>query len=365
MSTVEQVPQQILNRTELLYKTGPKRQTTIELREFLRRLDTTKDKEAYISYTVGHALLQLRSADQKAYNSQYSRQDLVEGLGAIDHPEAQLVVIESLRDPAPNVVQAAQKVLMDPPKGYIHPEALQQLLDHEDPKVKEFGIRIIEDNPKGGITRNGDLVPGVLGTVNNMITLPSLRSERRGAILASLLHERTNGKMPEAEVVYAEDILWNYMRKRIDRLSEPNTFSELVTYISALNETSARTTANIDSLPLELPEQLKKDPEELEALMRLRPKGGKMQPRQIVIEYKSLVALTKERAREKLSTHVAQIKAQEEKRQQQLQAQTEEINRQRQLELQITQERQAQIRSQQRLFELALVQRAHQWFPHL
>lgn len=360
MSAIERGPQQIINRTELLHQNGPNRQTTLEIRNLLRRPEITQGAEADISAMAGKALADLRM--HTGIRSEYGREDIVEGLGAIDHPAAQLVVAESFitessPDGSPIVAKKAERILLNTKR--IYPETLGKLLVH-DAGVKELGLRIVEHNQEAGIMPDGNVDPIVVQVLEHMMT-PSSGTERRGAILASLLYERTNGDIPYTVSEPAEDFLIDDLDIRIGKLKETNTFAEHVAGIVAANEAAARTAANIQELALDLPPQLKDEPEELKALVRL----GNIFPGGTVERYKSLVALLKERTRENLSNRVAQIKAQEEIRQKQFQAQVDETNKLRQLELQEAQERQAQVRREQRTAELELVRKARQWFPHL
>lgn len=373
MSTTEQGPQQIFNKAELLYETGPKRQTTLEIRDLLRTPDTTRDVETAISIvaTAEEALTYLRVAYPKKIGSVYGRMDILQGLGSIDHPSAQLVVAknfiaESSLDGSPVVAKTAEGILLDP-KRYIHPEALTELLDHEDPRFKELGLQIVEHNPRGGITKDGNVVPSVMQVLHDMITQnEDVDTLKKGAILASLLHERSNGKIKTLRI-RAEDILANHIRKIISKVNEPNTFASLVAGIVFTQETAAKTTTNIQNLTLALPPELQNEPEELMALIRLRPIGFKTPQAYhgIVVMYKSLVALMKQRARENLSDRVAQIKDQEARNREKLQAITEATNRRKQLELQEAQERQAQILREQRADEAEFVRKGRVFFPHL
>jgi len=380
MSAIEQGPQQIRNKAELLYKTGPNRQTTLDIKDLLRKPDLARDAEVYISAIAEEVLTYLRVDYPERIGSVYGREDIVKGLAEIDHPSAQLVIARSfIAESSPDgspivkgypiVAQAAKKILLDP-KRRIYPETLGELLSHDDSGVKELGLKIVEDNQKAGIMPDGTVVPSVMQVLQDTFTPGTEDKNPKGlrklAILTSLLQERTNGKIPKDLVVYAEDILANYIIERIDRLSESNIFAMLVSNISTLSETTAKTATNIEDLTLSLPEELKDEPEELKALMRLRPAGiGRQAPRQQVVMYRSLVALMKQRARENLTVRVAQIKDRETRNREKLQAITEATNELRQLALQGEQERQVQIREQQRADQLELVRKAHSMFPNL
>lgn len=374
MSVIEQSIPQITETAASLYSGTPKRKVTLALGKLLSTLEVTRRREPEIANWARETLQALRQPgiDLGIYG-EYGRIDIVRGLAEIHHPDTQLVVIETLGDRADLVASAARRALLDP-RHYIHERPLVELLRHS-PKTRNLAFDIITHNPQGGtLPDESGILPGVADELADIIRPKKyshdLDPERKGAILASILSERTNGNLSNLPFRHycnnglyqlARDLLRFYLEdKVIEVQSKPETFADLVGRAVLTNFQVARTARNIEEMSLTLP--LESQPEELTALMRLTKTEN---PPETVRKYQVLVALLKRRVRDNLSSQVAVEIAREEERQKRLRLGMETANKTRQAELEQALARQAQAEEIQHRVELRLIQEAHRYFPNL
>lgn len=342
---------------------------TIALGKLLSDREVITGREPEIANWARETLGVFRS--QPGVNSEYGRIDIIRGLAEIDHPDTQLVVVEALDDSADLVASIARRALLDP-RHYIYEPSLVRLLGYTS-ATRNLAFDIITHNPLGGVLPDSNgVLPGVANALADIIHpqkySDDLNPERKGAIIASILYQRTNGNLSNLPYGYynnslyqqARDLLRYYLVEKVIAVqSQPETFADLIQKAVLTNFQAARTARNIEEMNLTLP--LESKPEELTALMRL----AKAENPPEVKKYQALVALLKRRVRDSLSSQVAAEIAREEEQQGRLKLAMEEAGKIRQAELEKALARQAQVEEAQRRAELRLIQEAHGYFPYL
>ncbi len=124
----------------------------------------------------------------------YAKDDIIDGLSAIDHPALEMVIAICLDDLDEAVRNHARKKLEDKGRA-VHEETLGYLLNHPD--HANLALDLVQNNPRVGF-RDGEVYPVVANTLDGMLQSTDIQNQRRAAIITSLLHERTNGNLRKA-----------------------------------------------------------------------------------------------------------------------------------------------------------------------
>lgn len=365
MSVAEQGLLAIYDKAKYLWQIGPNRQISLDIKDLVQRQEFVEGEEIHVVAGLSSALAALRGIE--GIRSEYCRIDIVNSLAMVRFPLAQVEIVNSLVDPSEHVRIASEHALLDP-NNYIFGETFEKLFSSQDSQIRAIGLNIIEKHPTGGLYSDSQVIGLVEDELDRMIgeaKTGNIENARRGVLLASHLagKMKSGTGLPVDLFIRTAEFLYEDINETVIKaLSEKDRFESLIRSITTYNLPRASNVKSIEDMEIVISPEIAARPEGITVLLRLTGVDiGSDMGYEAILRYNSLLALAKERSRERLAKEVADLKIiEEEERKKKLAEETAEKTR-------VTLEAEKNESSQRERVEAdkKLALRAQAWFPNL